>query len=46
MANWEVKRVGLADLEATLEKAPAGWKVFTVIPAGDGVNFVVIYQKV
>lgn len=32
--NWEIRRVSRAELEDTLQKVPAPWQVFAILPSG------------
>lgn len=44
MNNWATKRCKPEDLDETLESAPAGWTVFTILPYGE--LFIVVFKRV
>jgi hypothetical protein len=43
--NWEVKKATAANLEQILQSAPAGWKVFAVVPFGTAGEYLVIFKQ-
>lgn len=44
MNKWATKKCKPEELDETLEAAPAGWTVFTILPYGE--LFIVVFKRV